>query len=55
VPFLTQSYQKVVVVDLRSLPKGVNALIKTEQIQDVLVLYSFSNLSSDTNMPRIRY
>ena len=55
VPFLTQSYQKVVVVDLRSLPKGLNELIKTEQIQDVLVLYSFSNLSSDTNMPRIRY
>lgn len=55
VPFLTQSYQKVVVVDLRSLPEGLNGLIKTEQIQDVLVLYSFSNLSSDTNMPRIRY
>lgn len=55
VPFLTQSYQKVVVVDLRSLPQGVNALIKAEQVQDVLVLYSFSNLSSDANLPRIRY
>lgn len=55
VPFLTQNYQKVVVVDLRSLPKGVNDLIKTEKIQDVLVLYSFSNLCSDTNLPRIRY
>lgn len=55
VPFLTQNYQKVMVVDLRSLPKGVNELIKTEQIQDVLVLYSFSNLSSDSNLSRIRY
>lgn len=55
VPFLTQNYRKVVVVDLRSLPKGVNELVKTEQIQDVLVLYSFSNLSSDANLPRIRY
>ncbi len=55
VPFLTQSYQKVVVVDLRSLPNGVNALVTSEQIQDVLVLYSFSNLSSDANLPRIRY
>ncbi|KAF5031601.1 DHHW protein [anaerobic digester metagenome] len=55
VPFLTQNYSKVVVVDLRSLPKGVNELVKTEQVQDVLVLYSFSNLSSDANLPRIRY
>lgn len=55
VPFLTQNYRKVVVVDLRSLPRGVNELIKTEQVQDLLVLYSFSNLSSDANMPRIRY
>ncbi|HWP50588.1 MAG TPA: DHHW family protein [Clostridia bacterium] len=55
VPFLTQNFRKVVVIDLRSLPKGVNELIKTEQVQDVLVLYSFSNLSSDANLPRIRY
>ncbi|MPN18080.1 hypothetical protein SDC9_165438 [bioreactor metagenome] len=55
VPFLTQNYRKVVVVDLRSLPKGVNELIRTEKVQDVLVLYSFSNLSSDANLPRIRY
>ncbi|MEA5135188.1 MAG: DHHW family protein [Candidatus Fimivivens sp.] len=55
VPFLTQNYHKVVVVDLRSLPKGVNELVKSEQIRDVLVLYSFSNLSSDANLPRIRY
>lgn len=55
VPFLTQSYQKVVVVDLRSLPRGLNELIESQEIEDVLVLYSFSNLSSDANMPRIRY
>ncbi|MFV0497746.1 MAG: DHHW family protein [Candidatus Fimivivens sp.] len=55
VPFLTQNYRKVVVVDLRSLPRGVNELLETEQVQDVLVLYSFSNLSSDANLPRIRY
>ncbi len=55
VPFLTQNYRKVVVVDLRSLPQGINALVKTEQVRDVLVLYSFSNLASDANLPRIRY
>lgn len=54
-PFLSQSYSKVVVVDLRSLPKGLGELIETEQIEDVLVLYSFSNLAGDANFPRLRY
>lgn len=54
-PYLTQNYQKLVVVDLRSLPKGLNELIAAEKGCEVLVLYSFSNLSSDTNLPRIRY
>lgn len=55
VPFLTRNYNKVVVVDLRSLPKGLNQLISDEKIDDVLVLYSFSNLASDTNLPRLKY
>lgn len=55
VPFLTQSYQRVAVIDLRSLPKGLNELIAAEKECEVLVLYSFSNLSSDANLPRIRY
>ena len=55
VPFLTQNYQKVVVIDLRSLPKGLNQIIKDEAIDDLLILYSFSNLASDTNLPRLKY
>ena len=55
VPFLTQNYSKVVVIDLRSLPTGLNQIIKEQNIDDVLVLYSFSNLASDTNLPRIKY
>ncbi len=55
VPFLTQNYSKVVVVDLRSMPKGLAALLQSEQIEELLVLYSFENLSSDSNFPRILY
>lgn len=55
VPFLTQNYSKVVVIDLRSLPKGLNQVIKDENVDDLLVLYSFSNLASDTNLPRLKY
>ena len=54
-PLLTQNYNKVVVIDLRSLPTGLNQLIKEQGIDDLLILYSFSNLASDTNMPRIKY
>lgn len=55
VPYLTQNYSKVVVIDLRSMPKGLNQLIADEGIEDLLVLYSFSNLASDTNFPRLKY
>jgi hypothetical protein len=54
-PFLTQNYSKVVVIDLRSLPKGLNQVIKDEKVEDLLVLYSFSNIASDTNLPRLKY
>lgn len=55
VPFLTQSYSKVVVVDLRSMPKGLAELIHSEKIEEILVLYSFENLASDSNFPRLLY
>lgn len=55
VPFLTQNYSRVVVVDLRSLPNGLDTLIQQEQFEDALILYSFSNLASDTNLVRILY
>lgn len=55
VPFLTQNYSKVVVIDLRSMPNGLNRLITDEEIDDLLLLYSFSNLASDTNLPRLKY
>jgi len=54
-PFLTQNYSKIVVIDLRSLPTGLNQIIKEQEIDDLLVLYSFSNLASDTNLPRLKY
>lgn len=55
VPYLTQNYGKVIVIDLRSMPKGLNELIAGEKIDDILFLYSFSNLASDTNLPRLKY
>ena len=54
-PFLTQNYSKVVVIDLRSLPTGLNQIIKEQEIDDILILYSFSNLASDPNLPRLKY
>ena len=55
VPFLTQSFARVVVVDLRSLPQALSEMIGRENFSEVLILYSFSNLASDANLPRILY
>lgn len=54
-PFLTQSFSRVVVVDLRSMTQKLSELIAAESFQEVLILYSFTNLASDANLPRIKY
>lgn len=55
VPFLTRDYAAVTVADLRALPEGLGALIEREGFDEMLVLYGFSSLASDANLPRIRY
>lgn len=54
-PFLTANYDEVWVVDLRSMPKGLTELVEQNDFTDILVLYNFTNLASDTNLFRLRY
>lgn len=54
-PFLTFHYDEVWVVDLRSLPTGLSEIVKENAFTDILVLYNFMNLASDTNIYRINY
>jgi hypothetical protein len=55
VPFLTQSFSRVVVVDLRYLPQGLGDLISQESFDRTLFLYNFENLASDQNFYRLKY
>lgn len=52
-PFLTANYDEVWVVDLRSLPTGMTALMEETAFDDILILYNFENLAADTNFYRI--
>lgn len=40
-------------VDLRSLPTGMTALMEETAFDDILILYNFENLAADTNFYRI--
>lgn len=55
VPFLTQSYRTVIVVDLRSLGQPLSELIADWTPDRALFLYSFSNFASDANFPKLKY
>ena len=53
VPFLTENYEKIVMVDLRYYMGSVAALCENQGATDVLVLYSLSNFVSDENMIKL--
>ena len=54
-PFLTQNYDEVWIVDLRSMPKGLNEMLTQTSFDQILFLYNFTNFASDTNLFRLRY
>ena len=54
-PLFLKNYDEVYMVDLRSFPVGMQELCATEDFSDIIVLYSFSNICSDTNFYRLNY
>lgn len=52
--FLAESYQEVVLVDLRYYKQPVSQLVTQEGFDDILICYSISNFLSDTNLPLLR-
>ncbi len=53
VPFLSDHYSEIIMVDFRYYMQPVSELIEREGIDRVLVLYSIDNLATDTNVGRI--
>lgn len=50
VPFLSQYYRRIVMVDPRYYYSNINDLIDSEQITDVLFLYNANTFSQDTSL-----
>jgi len=54
-PFFAETYQKVIMVDLRGNKTPVSTLAKEEGVDDVLILYGVSALSADSGeLPWLR-
>lgn len=55
VPFLTANYEEIHVVDLRSFLSSVAQYTEENSIDDVLVLYNFTNFNTDNNILKLKY
>ena len=47
VPFLSQNYRNIIMLDLRYYKKDVSDVVKAENADQVLILYSLDNLAND--------
>ncbi len=54
IPFLTQSFEEIHVVDLRSFSKSVNEYAKENKLYNVLIIYNFNNFIKDADITRIK-
>lgn len=50
IPYLTQNYAKIGVVDFRNFKYGLDSTIEQEGYDEVLVLYNFQTFITDTNL-----
>ena len=53
-PMLAESYEEVVMVDLRYYHSPISALVAVEGFDNILVLYSIGNFMTDKNIPYLR-
>lgn len=55
VPYLTQNYEEIHVIDLRTFKEQVGQYVDENDIKDVLILYNFINFTRDVNIIRLKY
>ena len=54
-PFLLYNYDEVHIVDLRYLAGSLSQLISEGGFDEILLMYNFSNLVTDTNLYKLGY
>ena len=52
--FLAESYEEVILVDLRYYHQSISQLVETQRVDRVLILYSLSNFMTDNNIPFLK-
>lgn len=55
VPFLTQNFEEVHVIDLRSFNIKISNYMEENDFDNILVLYNFINLATDSDIIKIKY
>ena len=55
VPFLTQNFEEVHVIDLRSFNGKISDYINENNFDNIIILYNFINLATDNNILKIKY
>lgn len=50
IPYLTENYAKIGVVDFRNFKYGLDSTIQQERYDQILILYNFQTFISDTNL-----
>ncbi|MGL5416971.1 MAG: DHHW family protein [Clostridium sp.] len=54
IPFLTNHYEEIHVVDLRLFNGSIEKLLKEIEVDEIFILYNFENFCSDSNILKIK-
>nr|WP_302659287.1 DHHW family protein [uncultured Clostridium sp.] len=55
IQFLANNYETIDIVDLRHFKEPISNFIKDKEYNQILIMYSFDNLSSDINIRRLKF
>lgn len=54
-PLLTANFEEVHIIDLRAVGQGIAEILEEQQFDEVLILYSFSNFTTDMNVFKMNF
>lgn len=54
-PLLTANFEEVHIIDLRAVGQGIADILEEQQFDEVLILYSFSNFTTDMNVFKMNF
>ena len=55
IQFLSYNYEIIDIIDLRYFKESIRNFMKDKDYNEILIMYSFNNLSSDINIRRLKF